>query len=89
MFVFFNEKVNDTRTYDFDCCLTVPLIAAAGDIITMVIGRNPLSVFIALDTKESHGFNWDEEDEGVIPADADDCASSSGFVGIRTVTTTL
>jgi len=69
--------------------LTVPLIAAAGDIITLVIGRNPLSVFIALDTKESHGFNWDEEDEGVIPADADDCASSSGFVGIRTVTTTL
>ena len=69
--------------------MTVPLIAAAGEIITLVIGRNPLSVHIALDTKESHGLNWDEDDEGVIPADADDSTSSSVFVGVRTVTTTL
>lgn len=26
---------------DFDCCLTVPLIASAGDRIELVIARNP------------------------------------------------
>lgn len=27
------------KTQDFDCCLTVPLIAAAGDKIEMIIQR--------------------------------------------------
>ncbi|KAL9696258.1 hypothetical protein quinque_015543 [Culex quinquefasciatus] len=35
-------QVNGTKTQDFDCCLTVPLIAAAGDKIDLVIQR-PLS----------------------------------------------
>lgn len=34
-------QVNDTKTQDFDCCLTVPLIASAGDRIELVISRNP------------------------------------------------
>lgn len=34
-------QVNDTKTMDFDCCLTVPLIASAGDRIELVIARNP------------------------------------------------
>ncbi|XP_019871732.1 glutamate receptor-interacting protein 2 isoform X2 [Aethina tumida] len=34
-------QVNDTKTQDFDCCLTVPLIASAGDRIELVIARNP------------------------------------------------
>lgn len=34
-------QVNDTKTLDFDCCLTVPLIASAGDRIELVIARNP------------------------------------------------
>lgn len=81
-------QVNDTRTYDFDCCLTVPLIAAAGESITLVVGRNPLST--TMDLKENtNGFNWDEEEDGVIPADADDCTPSSVFSGVRTITTTL
>jgi len=82
-------QVNDTRTFDFDCCLTVPLIAAAGESITLVVGRNPLSAH--MDLKENtNGFNWDEEEEdGVIPADADDCTPSSVFSGVRTITTTL
>ena len=81
-------QVNETRTYDFDCCLTVPLIAAAGDTIKLVIGRNPLSVH--MDLKDNvNGLTWEEEDDGIIPADADDCANSSVFVGVRTITTTL
>ncbi|XP_062539767.1 glutamate receptor-interacting protein 2 isoform X2 [Armigeres subalbatus] len=36
-------QVNGTKTQDFDCCLTVPLIAAAGDKIDLVIQR-PLTV---------------------------------------------
>ncbi|XP_053678413.1 glutamate receptor-interacting protein 2 [Anopheles nili] len=34
-------QVNGTKTQDFDCCLTVPLIAAAGDKIELVIQRSP------------------------------------------------
>ena len=80
-------QVNDTRTYDFDCCLTVPLIAAAGDSITLVVGRNPLSLH--MDLKENpNNINWDDE-EAVIPADADDSTPSSPFTGVRTITTTL
>ncbi|XP_022253084.1 glutamate receptor-interacting protein 1-like [Limulus polyphemus] len=32
-------QVNNTKTHDFDCCLTVPLIAAAGDRIELVVSR--------------------------------------------------
>ncbi|XP_046803409.1 glutamate receptor-interacting protein 2 isoform X2 [Lucilia cuprina] len=32
-------QVNEIKTQDFDCCLTVPLIAAAGDKIEMIIQR--------------------------------------------------
>uniref|UniRef100_A0A1B0FKB8 PDZ domain-containing protein n=1 Tax=Glossina morsitans morsitans TaxID=37546 RepID=A0A1B0FKB8_GLOMM len=32
-------QVNDMKTQDFDCCLTVPLIAAAGDKIELIIQR--------------------------------------------------
>ncbi|XP_058445498.1 glutamate receptor-interacting protein 1 [Malaya genurostris] len=32
-------QVNGTKTHDFDCCLTVPLIAAAGDKIDLVLQR--------------------------------------------------
>lgn len=32
-------KVNETKTVDFDCCLTVPLIATAGDKIDLIVQR--------------------------------------------------
>ncbi|XP_059616691.1 glutamate receptor-interacting protein 2 [Phlebotomus argentipes] len=32
--------VNGTKTQDFDCCLTVPLIAASGDKIDMIVQRS-------------------------------------------------
>ncbi|XP_031627777.1 glutamate receptor-interacting protein 2 isoform X2 [Contarinia nasturtii] len=35
-------QVNDTKTKDFDCCLTVPLIASAGDKIELIVQR-PIS----------------------------------------------
>ncbi|XP_061377980.1 glutamate receptor-interacting protein 1 isoform X1 [Danaus plexippus] len=36
-------QVNGTRTVDYDCCLTVPLIAAAGDRLEIVVQRNVTS----------------------------------------------
>lgn len=32
-------QINDARTGDFDCCLAVPLIAAAGDKIELLVAR--------------------------------------------------
>ncbi|XP_031700774.1 glutamate receptor-interacting protein 2-like isoform X1 [Anarrhichthys ocellatus] len=37
-------QVNRVRTRDLDCCLTVPLIIEAGDVLDLVISRNPLAV---------------------------------------------
>ncbi|XP_055237045.2 glutamate receptor-interacting protein 2 isoform X5 [Gorilla gorilla gorilla] len=34
-------QVNHVRTRDFDCCLAVPLLAEAGDVLELVISRNP------------------------------------------------
>nr|XP_046253222.1 glutamate receptor-interacting protein 2a isoform X3 [Scatophagus argus] len=36
-------QVNRVRTRDLDCCLTVPLIIEAGDVLDLVISRNPLA----------------------------------------------
>ncbi|XP_063577756.1 glutamate receptor-interacting protein 2 isoform X5 [Pongo abelii] len=33
-------QVNHVRTRDFDCCLAVPLLAEAGDVLELVISRN-------------------------------------------------
>ncbi|XP_023709883.1 glutamate receptor-interacting protein 1 isoform X4 [Cryptotermes secundus] len=33
-------QVNETRTHDFDCCLTVPLIASAGEKLELTVARN-------------------------------------------------
>lgn len=35
-------QVNGTKTVDFDCCLTVPLIAASGDKINLIVQRGIL-----------------------------------------------
>ncbi|XP_078207838.1 glutamate receptor-interacting protein 2 isoform X27 [Callithrix jacchus] len=36
-------QVNHVRTRDFDCCLAVPLLAEAGDVLELVISRNMLA----------------------------------------------
>lgn len=36
-------QVNHVRTRDLDCCLTVPLLADAGDVVELIISRNPLA----------------------------------------------
>uniref|UniRef100_A0A2K5Q8M2 Glutamate receptor interacting protein 2 n=1 Tax=Cebus imitator TaxID=2715852 RepID=A0A2K5Q8M2_CEBIM len=36
-------QVNHVRTRDFDCCLAVPLLAEAGDVLELVISRNALA----------------------------------------------
>lgn len=33
-------QINDTRTQEFDCCLAVPLIAAAGEKLELLITRS-------------------------------------------------
>lgn len=35
-------QVNHVRTRDFDCCLAVPLLAQAGQVLELVISRNPV-----------------------------------------------
>ncbi|GLV38509.1 Glutamate receptor interacting protein [Carabus blaptoides fortunei] len=60
-------QVNGTRTKDFDCCLTVPLIASAGDKIELVIARNP---YIGCpEKKDIHVLSWtlNETDRPRIP----------------------
>ncbi|XP_011532445.1 glutamate receptor-interacting protein 2 isoform X3 [Homo sapiens] len=34
-------QVNHVRTRDFDCCLAVPLLAEAGDVLELIISRKP------------------------------------------------
>ncbi|XP_044272032.1 glutamate receptor-interacting protein 2 isoform X2 [Tribolium madens] len=46
-------QVNDTKTKDFDCCLTVPLIASAGDRIELLIARNPYLNFTERDLQDN------------------------------------
>ncbi|XP_055413296.1 glutamate receptor-interacting protein 2 isoform X3 [Bubalus kerabau] len=36
-------QVNHVRTRDLDCRLTVPLLADAGDVVELIISRNPLA----------------------------------------------
>ncbi|XP_042092370.1 glutamate receptor-interacting protein 2 isoform X3 [Ovis aries] len=36
-------QVNHVRTRDLDCCLAVPLLADAGDVVELIISRNPLA----------------------------------------------
>lgn len=38
-----SPQVNHVRTRDFDCCLAVPLLAEADDVLALVISRNPLA----------------------------------------------
>ncbi|XP_058534916.1 glutamate receptor-interacting protein 2 isoform X2 [Ochotona princeps] len=35
-------QVNHVRTRDFDCCLAVPLLAQAGQVLELVVSRNPV-----------------------------------------------
>jgi len=52
--------VNGTRTQEFDCCLTVPLIAAAGDKIELLVARNPFALTANLDQRESTDDSKDD-----------------------------
>uniref|UniRef100_G1SEU6 Glutamate receptor interacting protein 2 n=1 Tax=Oryctolagus cuniculus TaxID=9986 RepID=G1SEU6_RABIT len=36
-------QVNHVRTRDFDCCLAVPLLAQAGEVLELVVSRNPVA----------------------------------------------
>ncbi|XP_066993611.2 glutamate receptor-interacting protein 1 isoform X2 [Anabrus simplex] len=74
-------QVNDTRTHDFDCCLTVPLIASAGEKLELTVARNPY--LASSDIKDGNGvLPWVEEEEGLS-------CSQSLYPSSGTVTKTL
>ncbi|XP_071550797.1 glutamate receptor-interacting protein 2 isoform X8 [Panulirus ornatus] len=56
-------QVNDTRTHDFDCCLTVPLMAAAGDRLVLVVSRNPHANPTLDFSSDVHSPAWNDIDE--------------------------
>ncbi|GAB6020230.1 hypothetical protein CHUAL_002950 [Chamberlinius hualienensis] len=56
-------QVNDTKTHDFDCCLTVPLIAAAGDRINLVVVRNPSTSGRGMPHIGMASLPWMEEED--------------------------
>lgn len=47
-------QINDTRTTDFDCCLAVPLIAAAGEKIELLVARTT-RVYMLRDSVDEFG----------------------------------
>ncbi|KAK7066747.1 Glutamate receptor-interacting protein 1 [Halocaridina rubra] len=57
-------QVNDTRTHDFDCCLTVPLMAAAGDRMVLIVSRNPLANPTLDFSSDINPPAWNDIDEG-------------------------
>jgi len=53
-------QVNETRTHDFDCCLTVPLIASAGEKLELTVARNSVC---SSDSRDCNGvLTWTEEE---------------------------
>ncbi|KAF4525915.1 hypothetical protein B566_EDAN014632 [Ephemera danica] len=56
-------QVNDTRTQDFDCCLTVPLIATAGDTLELTVARNPFAALAPSPTGEDPWLCTAEEQQ--------------------------
>ncbi|XP_059478417.1 glutamate receptor-interacting protein 1 isoform X2 [Neocloeon triangulifer] len=57
-------QVNNTPTQDFDCCLTVPIIAAAGEKIDLVIARNPFAMVASQQQIEDKEWVADKIDSG-------------------------
>ncbi|XP_050718658.1 glutamate receptor-interacting protein 2-like isoform X3 [Eriocheir sinensis] len=69
-------QVNDTRTHDFDCCLTVPLMAAAGDRLVLVVSRSPHAHPTLDFSSDILASAWNNIEEG--KEDAEDCDDLSG-----------
>nr|CAD7607092.1 unnamed protein product [Timema genevievae] len=59
-------QVNETRTNDFDCCLTVPLIASAGDKLELTVIRG---VCIPTDEEMEDGdvVTWSDKKDLLFP----------------------
>ncbi|XP_076350967.1 glutamate receptor-interacting protein 1-like isoform X2 [Tachypleus tridentatus] len=62
-------QVNNTKTQDFDCCLTVPLIAAVGDRIELLVCRPAYESRTSLVGRESTYHSWMDDDS------REDCSS--------------
>uniref|UniRef100_A0A4W3K0B9 Glutamate receptor interacting protein 2 n=1 Tax=Callorhinchus milii TaxID=7868 RepID=A0A4W3K0B9_CALMI len=59
-------QVNHVRTRDFDCCLTVPLIAESGDKLEMVVSRNPLAMTSRAKSEDSLGRGKQQQQQLVF-----------------------
>ncbi|XP_077546378.1 glutamate receptor interacting protein isoform X3 [Haemaphysalis longicornis] len=79
-------QVNETKTHDYDCCLTVPLMASAGDSVELIISR---PAYVNGNTShrgyESSAFHpWIDDN------DREDCSSPHGSrPGSQILTKTL
>ncbi|XP_054275201.1 glutamate receptor-interacting protein 1-like [Macrosteles quadrilineatus] len=56
-------QVNETKTEDLDCCLTVPLIASAGDKLQLTVSRGGYHHSSELKDHHITSIPWMEEDE--------------------------
>ncbi|KAK3104164.1 hypothetical protein FSP39_024955 [Pinctada imbricata] len=48
-------QINGKRTRDFDCSLTIPLIAEAGSKMSLIVSRNPVAKSNSLDNRKTFG----------------------------------
>ncbi|XP_064483424.1 glutamate receptor-interacting protein 2-like isoform X2 [Ornithodoros turicata] len=73
-------QVNDTKTHDFDCCLTVPLIASSGDSIELIVSRPAYTNMFRI--HETFDRSTPSHDTGLHPwiddNDREDCSSPQG-----------
>lgn len=75
------KQVNETQTEDFDCCLTVPLIASAEETLYLKISRTnnentaPSSFRLFNDLRMNAWLQAEDEEELAATANASDHVS--------------
>ncbi|KAH6922164.1 hypothetical protein HPB50_009922 [Hyalomma asiaticum] len=79
-------QVNETKTHDYDCCLTVPLMASAGDSVELIVSRPAY-----INGNSSHrGYEPSSFHPWIDDNDREDCSSPQGSrPGSQILTKTL
>ncbi|KAL3202575.1 hypothetical protein MRX96_042396 [Rhipicephalus microplus] len=79
-------QVNETKTHDYDCCLTVPLMASAGDSVELIVSRPAY-----INGNSSHrGYEPSSFHPWIDDNDREDCSSPHGSrPGSQILTKTL
>ena len=60
-------QINETRTHEFDCCLAVPLIAASGEKLELLITRTNGSNSDGNEGQQSDNNNDDTSTLRLVP----------------------